>query len=93
MNDIVDTFSAQALKIAAQYEGGQVAFADLTGLADEFAAKLTEQLSDLPESQRPPVTAALESRLDERAKELDPDSRGAQALGELVQSLSRTPIY
>jgi hypothetical protein len=93
MNDIVDTFSAQALKIAAQYEGGQVAFADLAGLVDEFAATLAEQLSDLPESQRPPITTALEARLDDRIKELAPDSRSAQALGELLQSLNRTPIY
>ncbi|OWT55624.1 hypothetical protein [Candidimonas nitroreducens] len=93
MNDIVDTFLAQALKIAAQYEGGQVAFADLTGLVDEFAATLAEQLSDLPESQRPSVTSALESRLEGGIKELAPDSRAAQALGELLQSLNRTPIY
>ena len=93
MNDIVDTFSAHALKITAQYEAGQVAFADLTGLVDEFAAKLTEQLSDLPESQRTPITAALETRLDGRIKEMAPDSRSAQALSEILLSLNRTPLY
>lgn len=93
MNDIVDIYSAYALKLAAQYEGGQVAFADLTGLVEEFAAKLNEQLADLPESQRAPTTAALEAFIDGRLKQMEPDGNNAQAMGEILQSLNRTPIY
>ena len=93
MNAIVDKYSAYALRLAAQYEGGQVAFADLTGLVEEFAAKFTEHLNDLPESQRAPTSSALEASLDTSLKTVNQDSNTAQALNEILLSLNRTPIY
>lgn len=93
MNDIVDKYVVYARKIAVQYEAKQVAFADLTGLVEEFAAKFTAQVNELPESQRAPTRAALETAIEAAQNSLDEHSPSAQALEEILLSFSRTPIY
>ncbi|TAL88850.1 MAG: hypothetical protein EPN46_02320 [Candidimonas sp.] len=93
MNDIVDKYVAYARKIAVQYEAKQVAFADLTGLVEEFALEFTAQVNDLPESQRAPTRAALESALEATQNSLDERRLASQALEEILLSFNRTPIY
>jgi len=93
MNEIVEQYWAQALKISRQYESGEVNFADLTGLSEAFAASFIEQVNELPEPLRGRYCAGLETRLTTAIGQHAQDSHASQALGELLVSINRTPIY
>ncbi|HUH86632.1 MAG TPA: hypothetical protein VL003_01095 [Pusillimonas sp.] len=93
MNELIEQYWARALKITRQYESGDVNFADLTGLGEEFAASFIEQLNELPEPLRATYCAGLETRLSTAIAQNGPDSPASQALGELRVSINRTPIY
>ena len=93
MNDIIEQYWTRALKITRQYESGEVNFADLNGLSDEFAASFTEMLNDIPEHQRARYCAGLETRLSAAIDKNDQESQAGQALTELRLSINRTPIY
>ncbi|MEO6985629.1 MAG: hypothetical protein ABI155_09820 [Paralcaligenes sp.] len=92
MNDIVDKYVAYARKLAVQYEAKQIAFADLTGLVEEFASELSAQVTDLPESQRAPTRAALETAIEIAQNSMVQHERAAQAMEEILLSFNRTPI-
>lgn len=93
MNEIIEQYWARALKITRQYESGEVNFADLTGLGDEFAASFIEELNDMPEPLRARYCAGLETKLSTAIAQSDLDSHAGQALSELRVSINRTPIY
>jgi len=93
MNEIIEQYWARALKITRQYEAGEVNFADLTGLGDEFAASFIEQLNEVPEPVRARCCAGLETRLSTAIAQNGPESPAALALNELRLSITRTPIY
>jgi len=93
MNEIIEQYWARALKITRQYESGDVNFADLTGLGDEFAASFIENLNDMPEPLRADYCAGLEARLSTAIAQNGHDSHAGQALNELRVSINRTPIY
>jgi len=93
MNQIVDQYWPRALKIAREYEIGEVNFADLTGLSEEFAASFIEQLNAMPEPLRAAQCAGLEAKLTEAITSNGTESGAGQALSELLVSINRTPIY
>lgn len=93
MNEIIEQYWARALKITRQFESGEVNFADLTGLGDEFAASFIEELSDMPEPIRAQYCAGLEAKLSTAIAKNAMESKAAQALNELRLSINRTPIY
>ncbi len=93
MNQIVEQYWPRALKIVREYETGDVNFADLTGLGEEFAASFIEQLNTLPEPQRAAQCAGLEAKLTEAIHANGEESNTGQALSELLVSINRTPIY
>lgn len=93
MNELIEQYWARALKITRQYESGEVNFADLTGLGDEFAASFIEELNDLPEPARARYCAGLEAKLSTAIAQKELESQAAQALSELRVSITRTPIY
>lgn len=93
MNEIIEQYWARALKITRQYESGDVNFADLTGLGDEFAASFIETLGEVPEPLRADYYTGLETRLNTAIAQSDPESQAGQALSELRVSINRTPIY
>ena len=93
MNQLAEEFWDRALKIARQYEGGEVDFADLTGLSEEFAASFLQELTQLPETQRGPACLALENTLETAIDSRNETSNASEALNELLISLNRTPIY
>ncbi len=93
MNEIIEQYWARALKITRQYESGEVNFADLTGLGDEFAASFIEQLNEMPEPLRARYCAGLETKLSTAIAHNGPDSNAGQAFNELRVSITRTPIY
>ncbi|MDX3896080.1 MULTISPECIES: hypothetical protein [Pusillimonas] len=93
MNEIIEQYWARALKITRQYEAGEVNFADLTGLGDEFAASFIEQLNEMPEPLRARYCAGLETKLSTAIAQNGPESPAAQAFNELRVSITRTPIY
>lgn len=93
MNETIEQYWARALKITRQYESGDVNFADLAGLSDEFAASFIETLSEMPEPLRASHCAGLETRLSTAIAKNDPDTPATQALNELRVSILRTPIY
>jgi len=94
MNALVDQFWARSLKIAHQYDAGELVFADLTGLSEEFAASLNETLGELPEPIRSSQLSALEAKLQQEQEKRGKESPAIQeALNELLVSITRTPIY
>lgn len=93
MNAFVERYWARALKITRQYETGEFAFADLTGMGEEFAASFTEEISELPEPTRNATTTAMEAKLHQAMTASDISENASQALGELLVSINRTPIY
>ena len=93
MNALVGQYWARALKIARQYEAGDFAFADLTGLGEEFAASFTEQINELPEATRNAQAAAMEAKLQQGLAASGISENASQALNELLVSITRTPIY
>lgn len=93
MNQIIEQYWARALKITRQYESGEVNFADLTGLGDEFAASFVEELNEFPEPLRATYCANLDMKLGAALTSSSQDSHAAQALNELRVSINRTPIY
>lgn len=93
MNALVEQYWARALKIARQHETGEIDFADLTGLSDEFAASFTEQLNELPEALRTAQGTALEAKLQQALADSNISEHLSQALNELLISINRTPIY
>ncbi|HEY9280514.1 MAG TPA: hypothetical protein VIP51_10620 [Eoetvoesiella sp.] len=93
MNELVEDFWTRALKIARQYEAGEVDFADLTGLGEEFAASFTEGIAELPEQARAPTCSALENVLQTAITSKEESSNASEALNELLMSINRTPIY
>jgi len=92
MDNVVEQYWGRALKIARQYENAQVAFADLTGLIDEFAAAFFDELNSLTPSARAECSRGLEARLQAAVAETD-SQRCREALEEMLVSLNRTPIY
>ncbi|WJJ93874.1 hypothetical protein [Neopusillimonas aromaticivorans] len=46
MNETLDLFRGRALKIARQYDTDHMTFADLTGMADDYAAAFHEALGN-----------------------------------------------
>ena len=93
MNQIIEQYWARALKITRQYESGEVNFADLTGLGDEFAASFIEDLNEVPESERAQCSTGLEAKLSIAITQNGPDSQAGQAFTELREAITRTPIY
>lgn len=93
MNQLIEEYWNRALKIARQYETGEVDFADLTGFSEEFAASFSQQLGDLPEPQRASASSALESTLEAAITSNTETGNASEALSELLISLNRTPIY
>lgn len=93
MNEIIEQYWARALKITRQYESGEVNFADLTGLGDEFAASFVEDISEIPEPLRATYCASLDTKLGTALTHSNQDSHAAQAFAELRMSINRTPIY
>lgn len=93
MNELIEQYWARALKITRQYESGEVNFADLTGLGDEFAASFIEELNEMPEPLRAQYCAGLETKLGAAIAKNGSDSHASQALNELRVSINRTPIY
>lgn len=93
MNQLIEEYWNRALKIARQYEAGEVDFADLTGFSEEFAASFTQQLGNLPEPQRASASSALENTLETAITSKTETSNASEALNELLISINRTPIY
>ncbi|CAM5412000.1 hypothetical protein [Eoetvoesiella caeni] len=93
MNALVEQYWARALKIARQHETGEIDFADLTGLSDEYSASFTEQLNELPEALRTAQGTALEAKLQQAIGDDNTSEHTRQALNELLISINRTPIY
>ena len=93
MTTLVHEFFDQALELASQYDNGDVNFADLTGLSEEFAASFAERLTEQAESERAGVTAKLEEVLLSAISSPNEPDKVKEALKELQTSLNRTPIY
>ena len=93
MTTLVHEFFDQALELARQYQDGDVDFADLTGLCEEFAASFAERLTEQAESERASVTAKLEEVLLSAISSPNEPEKVKEALKELQTSLNRTPIY
>jgi len=93
MNELVEQYWSRALKIARQYDTGEVDFADLTGLGEEFAASFTDQINGFPEPLRATYCTGLESKLSAAINANGHESSAGQALNELLVSINRTPIY
>jgi len=93
MHQLTQQYWSRAQKIAQQYQQQEINFADLTGLADTFAATFANDTQSLARPEQTTIYQTLESTLTQAIQELDDDSAVAQALNELLIALTRTPIY
>jgi len=93
MHETLDLFWGRALKIARHYDTDQMTFADLAGLADDFAANFQETLGELGDEQRLQTTNHLQQKLIKGSTDQSHSQSVNEALEELAASLSRIPIY
>lgn len=93
MESISEQYWGRALKLARQYESGQVAFADLTGLVDEFSAAFFEEIGGLSPSLRSACIKDLESRLTTAVNSESQSAPCRDAMSEMLVALNRIPIY
>lgn len=93
MENISEQYWGRALKLARQYESGQVAFADLTGLIDEFSAAFFDEIGGLSPSMRSTCIKDLESRLTTAANSESQSPPCRDAISEMLVALNRIPIY
>ena len=93
MNDTLELFRGRALKIARHYDTDHMIFADLTGLADDYAAAFNEALSDCPEDLRNHTAQLLQQKLLEASDNTMHSPKASEALVELAACLNRIPIY
>ncbi len=93
MENISEQYWGRALKLARQYESGQVEFADLTGLIDEFSAAFFEEIGGLSPSMRSACSKDLESRLTTAMNSEGQSLPCREAMSEILVALNRIPIY
>ena len=93
MNETLELFRGRAIKIARDYDTDHMIFADLTGLADDYAAAFHEALSSHPEELRNHTTQTLQQKLLEASDNAMHSPKASEALVELAACLNRIPIY
>lgn len=93
MNETLDLFRGRALKIARQYDTDHMTFADLTGMADDYAAAFHEALGNSPDEIRQQAATRLQEKLLQDSNASGHSTKISEALLELAASLNRIPIY